>query len=88
MIRPHTIGIERDVRGELGAGLVPHCVEAFQAREERRLAAAGEAHEDHALPVDARVLGEEVERTIDIKDEVQSPEERLVRGSPAPGRVQ
>ena len=79
VIGRRAVRIERDVAGELHAGLVPELVEAVEARVERRLSAARKSHQHDALGVDARMLRENLQRMIDVDDEIEPAEQGLVR---------
>src|SRR5262249_47359336 len=72
------VGIESDVGGQIRARLVPKLVKAFEAGVERRLTAAREAHDNNPLGIDARVLAHDRKRTIDVEDEIETAEDRLI----------
>src|SRR5262249_1921101 len=74
----HAVGIERHISHELRARLVPKLMKTLEAPVERGLAAAREAHERDARRIDARMLGDDLERAIDIDYEVEPTEQRLV----------
>jgi hypothetical protein len=70
-------------------GLVPHLVKALEAREQRALPAAREAHQHDARGIDARMLREDIQHAIGIEREGQPAEPRLIHvdgDEPAPGK--
>ena len=77
-IAGRAIRIERNVGGELRAGLVPQLVEAIEAGVERGLSAARKSHQHDAIRIDARVFGEDLQRAVDVDDEIEPAEQRLV----------
>src|SRR5262249_22066124 len=72
------------------AGLVPEFLKTVEARIERGLAATRKSHQHNALRVDAGMFGQDFQRAIDIDDEIEPAELRLVGvdvREPAPGET-
>ncbi len=84
------IRIERNVGRELRAGFIPCLVEAIEAGIKGGLSAARKSHQHDALRVDPRMFCQDIERTVDIENQIQATEQRLVRpdrSQPAAGKT-
>lgn len=76
--RGHAIGVEWNISDKIRPGRVPHPMESLKAGVERRLSAAREAHQGNAPGVNARMGAENLERSIDVQNEIETAEQGLV----------
>ena len=60
------IRIEGDVSRELHARFIPELVEARQASIQGSLSAARKAHQHDTIRIGARMLGQDVQRAVDV----------------------
>ena len=74
----HAIWVEWYIGHKFHACLVPQLLESLEAGIESGLPAARKAHQRNACRIDARMFCQNVERTIDVQNQVEPTERCLV----------